>query len=293
MTISTLTVAPPSQARKGIALMILAMALVPMIDVFAKKLALQGLPALQIIFMRMLWGTLLLIPILLWARHRQPPVSQPVRPLTTLLLGLFSLGAGGFFFASLRWLSIADTLAISFVQPLFVTLMSRYLLKERVDALRWIALAVGFGATLMIVRPGSGTFHPASLLALASGACMAAYAIVVRSGAGRRSALSVTFQTHAVAALLALPLMLLVWEPPSTDQWLTGLTLALFGLAGQYMIIRAYDYCEASILAPLSYTEIVTSTLVSWWFFRQVPDAWTFAGVAILICCAIAVTRRA
>jgi drug/metabolite transporter (DMT)-like permease len=43
----------------------------------------------------------------------------------------------------------------------------------------------------------------------------------------------------------------------------------------------------------MSYTEIVTSTLVSWWFFRQVPDAWTFAGVAILIGCAIAVTRRA
>ncbi|MDX5350640.1 MAG: DMT family transporter, partial [Paracoccaceae bacterium] len=197
-----------------------------------------------------------------------------------------------FFFAALRWLSIADTLAISFVQPLFVTLMSRYLLKERVDALRWIALGVGFVATLVIVRPGSGAFNPASLLALASGACMAAYAIVVRSGAGRRSALSVTFQTHAVAALIALPLMALVWQAPTAEQWLTGLTLALVGLAGHYMIIRAYDHCEASLLAPLSYTEIVTSTLVSWWFFREIPDAWTFVGVAVLIGSAIAVARR-
>lgn len=293
MTTQVLTVAPQAQARKGIVLMLLAMALVPMIDVFAKQLALQGLSALQIIFMRMAYGTLLLLPMVLWVRHRGGTRQvEPTSPVSTVLLGLTSLGAGVFFFAALRWLSIADTLAISFVQPLFVTLMSRYLLKERVDALRWIALGVGFVATLVIVRPGSGAFNPASLLALASGACMAAYAIVVRSGAGRRSVLSVTFQTHAVAGLLALPLMALVWQAPTAEQWLTGLTLALVGLAGQYLIIRAYDHCEASLLAPLSYTEIVTSTLVSWLFFREIPDAWTFVGVAILIGSAIAVARR-
>lgn len=293
MTTQVLTVAPQAQARKGIVLMLLAMALVPMIDVFAKQLALQGLSALQIIFMRMAYGTLLLLPMVLWVRHRGGTRQvEPTSPASTVLLGLTSLGAGVFFFAALRWLSIADTLAISFVQPLFVTLMSRYLLKERVDALRWIALGVGFVATLVIVRPGSGAFNPASLLALASGACMAAYAIVVRSGAGRRSVLSVTFQTHAVAGLIALPLMALVWQAPTAGQWLTGLTLALVGLAGQYLIIRAYDHCEASLLAPLSYTEIVTSTLVSWLFFREIPDAWTFVGVAVLIGSAIAVARR-
>lgn len=293
MTTQVLTVAPQAQARKGIVLMLLAMALVPMIDVFAKQLALQGLSALQIIFMRMAYGTLLLLPMVLWVRHRGSTRQlERTSPASTVLLGLTSLGAGVFFFAALRWLSIADTLAISFVQPLFVTLMSRYLLKERVDALRWIALGVGFVATLVIVRPGSGAFNPASLLALASGACMAAYAIVVRSGAGRRSVLSVTFQTHAVAGLIALPLMALVWQAPTAGQWLTGLTLALVGLAGQYLIIRAYDHCEASLLAPLSYTEIVTSTLVSWLFFREIPDAWTFVGVAVLIGSAIAVARR-
>lgn len=242
-----LTVAPRALARKGIALMLLAMALVPMIDVFAKQLALQGLSALQIIFMRMAYGTLLLLPLVLWLRHRGGRRQvERTRPVTTVLLGLTSLGAGVFFFAALRWLSIADTLAISFVQPLFVTLMSRYLLKERVDALRWIALGVGFVATLVIVRPGSGAFNPANLLALASGACMAAFAIVVRSGAGRRCTLSVTFQTHAVAALIALPLMVLVWQAPTAEQWLTGRTLV--GLAGQYIIIRAYAHTRIRAL---------------------------------------------
>lgn len=294
MTIQAIPIAPPAQARKGIALMLLAMALVPMIDVFAKQLALQGLSALQIIFMRMTWGAAILLPVVLWMGSRRQWQGLGgqgwARPF---LLGLTSLGAGVFFFSALRWLSIADTLAISFVQPLFVTLMSRFLLKERVDVFRWAALAVGFGATLVIIRPSSAAFEPASLLALASGACMAAYAIVVRSGAGRRTALSATFQTHACAALIALPLMIFVWQAPTADQWLTGIALALVGLAGQYLIVRAYDHCEASLLAPLSYTEIATSTLASWWFFRELPDGWTYAGVAVLIGCALVVARRA
>lgn len=294
MTLQTLPIGPPSRARTGAALMLLAMALVPMIDVFAKQLAQQGLSALQIIFMRMVWGTLLLSPLMLWLRPRRRWQDAPSEGWAIpFLLGITSLGAGVFFFAALRWLSIADALAISFVQPLFVTLMSHFLLKERVDATRWVALAAGFGATLVIIRPSSAAFEPASLLALASGACMAGYAIVVRSEAGRRPALSVTFQTHAIAALIALPLMFWVWQMPTPGQWLTGIALALFGLMGQYLIIRAYDLCEASLLAPLSYTEIVTSTLVSWWFFRELPDGWTFAGVAMLIGFALVVARRA
>lgn len=294
MTIQSVPTPCPSDTRKGIALMLLAMALVPMIDVFAKQLALQGIAALQIIFMRMTWGTLFLAPVVLAAGWRQGwPRPGRGEVATAFLLGLTSLGAGVFFFAALRWLSIADTLAISFVQPLFVTLMSRFILKERVDALRWLALILGFCGTLVIIRPSSAAFEPASLLALASGMCMAAYAIVVRSGAGRRSSLAVTFQTHAIAALLALPMMLAVWQSPTSGQWASSIALALVGLAGQYLIIRAYDHCEASLIAPLSYTEIITSTLASWWFFRQVPDGWTFAGVAVLVACALMIARRA
>ncbi|MFT4148873.1 MAG: DMT family transporter [Paracoccaceae bacterium] len=284
---------PQRQTGTGIALMLAAMALVPMIDVFAKQLAQQGLSALQIIFMRMAFGTILLLPAMIGARRLSRatlfgtgPVWQP------LLMGFSSLCTGIFFFSALRWMSIADTLAISFVQPLFTILLSRFLLKERVSAARWIALVAGFAGTMLIIRPTSAAFEPASFLALASGASMSVYAIVVRAGAGRTPALVMTFQTHAIAALLGLPLMIWVWQMPSGEQWLTGVMLALIGLVGQYLIVRAYDYCEASLLAPLSYTEIVTSTLASWWFFRQLPDAQTYIGVAILIACAILVTRR-
>lgn len=177
------------RAGTGIALMLAAMALVPMIDVFAKQLAQQGLSALQIICLRMSFGSLLLLPFMVGKLRVQSDIFRMEVWGHPLLLGLSSLGAGVFFFAALRWLSIADTLAISFVQPLFTILLSRFVLKERVGASRWVALVIGFLGTMLIVRPSSAAFEPASLLALASGACMSVYAITVRSGAGRASAL--------------------------------------------------------------------------------------------------------
>ena len=69
--------------------------------------------------------------------------------------------------------------------------------------------------------------------------------------------------------------------------------LAAVGLIGQFLIIKAYDTADASLIAPLAYTEMVTSTLASWWFFKQLPDAITFLGVTILIGAALAISWKA
>ena len=58
------------------------------------------------------------------------------------------------------------------------------------------------------------------------------------------------------------------------------------------MIVRAYDHAEASLLAPLSYTEMVTSTVMGLIFFGDFPDGWTLAGVAVLIACALYISMR-
>jgi drug/metabolite transporter (DMT)-like permease len=59
--------------------------------------------------------------------------------------------------------------------------------------------------------------------------------------------------------------------------------MTLVGLAGQYLIIKAYHYGEASVVAPFAYIEIITSTFFSWLFFAELPDNVTFFGVTILV----------
>jgi drug/metabolite transporter (DMT)-like permease len=68
--------------------------------------------------------------------------------------------------------------------------------------------------------------------------------------------------------------------------------LAFIATFGHLMIVRAYDHAEASLLAPLAYTEMVTSVILGWIFFKDFPDFWTFVGVSILISCALYISMR-
>ena len=99
----------------------------------------------------------------------------------------------------------------------------------------------------------------------------------------------------AVAGLMLALLVTLVgfvWVTPSLAQWGLFALLALIGNAGHFMIVKAYDHAEASLLAPLAYTEMIMATAAGWYFFGDFPDGWTFAGVGILISCAIFVSQQ-
>ena len=68
--------------------------------------------------------------------------------------------------------------------------------------------------------------------------------------------------------------------------------LAAIGTFANYLTILAMQYAEASLLAPLGYTEMITAVLAGWYFFSNFPDSWTFVGVAILIASAIYISYR-
>jgi drug/metabolite transporter (DMT)-like permease len=81
--------------------------------------------------------------------------------------------------------------------------------------------------------------------------------------------------------------VLWVWQAPTPTEWALFFGLAAIANLGHWLIVRAYDYAEASLLAPLAYTEMVTATIFGLVFFGDFPDAYTLLGVAILIGCAV------
>jgi drug/metabolite transporter (DMT)-like permease len=70
------------------------------------------------------------------------------------------------------------------------------------------------------------------------------------------------------------------------------LTIAVVALIGHYLVIAAYRFGEASLLAPLGYAEMIMAVVCGWWFFGDFPDRWTFVGVGVLIACAIYISYR-
>lgn len=274
----------------GIALMLGAMAVLPFLDVVAKTLGQQGMPILQIVWARMAFGAFLTLPFTL--HHGGAKAIRPDRPAYHTLRAALLIAATFLFFSALKYLPIADALAIFFVQPLILTAISPFVLNEKVGPRRWAAVAVGFAGTLIIIRPGFTELNPGTLLALGAGACLAVYFAMTRRISGSAPAMVTTFHTSLMGTLLiALPVLLL-WEPPTPGQWALLFLIGLIATTGHYLIVRAYDHAEASLLAPLAYTEMIMATAAGWWFFGDFPDGWTFLGTAILIACATYISVR-
>lgn len=275
---------------KGVALMLGAMAVLPFLDVCAKFLGQQGMPIIQIVWARMAFGLLFVAPVLLAQEGKQ--ALLPDRPLLHLARALLLMSATFTFFLALTYQGIAETLAVFFVQPLVITVLSPFLLGEHVGARRWIAVLAGFLGTLVIIRPGFIAINPGALLALASGFSLACYMLLTRKIAGRDSAMATTYKTTLMGTLLASIAALFVWQQPAPQQWLLMALLAAIAAIGHLLIVKAYDHAEASLLAPLAYTEMIMAVTLGWFFFGDFPDAWTFVGVAILIASAIYISSR-
>lgn len=275
----------PSRPLVGIGLMLVAMAILPTIDVIAKKLGQAGLPILIVVWARALFGGLMTLPFALRAEGAR--AFRPAQPLPQLARAVLLFGATFLFFSALKYLPIADALAIFFVNPLVIVVLSALVLREQVGPRRWAAVAVGFLGTLIIIRPGLVEVNPGTVLALGSGVALGSYLVLTRAMAGAADAMVLNFQTSAIgAALMALALPVL-WVTPTAAQW--GMLAALGAIAtlGHVLITKAYEHGEASLLAPLAFTEIVMATVLGYAFFGDLPDRWTVLGVAILIGSAI------
>ena len=278
------------ETLKGVLYLIAAMAILPFLDVVAKFLGQQGMPILMIVWARMVFGAALTLPVALRIGGRAR--LWPDRPLFHLMRAVFLIAATFFFFWSLKFLGIAEALAIFFVQPLVVTALSPLVLGEKVGIRRWAAVAVGFAGTLIILRPGLSPIGAGQVLAFASGVSLAAYMLVTRRMAGRDHAVVTMLHTSLMGAIVTSAMVPFVWQAPEAGQWGLLLLVGIIATAGHVLITRAYDHAEASLLAPLAYTEIVMATVLGWWFFGDLPDGWTFVGVAILIGSAIYISAR-
>ena len=273
---------------RGIGLVLLAMAVLPLIDVCAKFLGQQGVPVFQMVWARFFFGALFTLPLAMSVAGRA--AFKPVNPVFNTARAVFLISGTAFFFLALKHLPIADTLAIYFVQPIIITALSPIVLGEHVGLRRWATVAVGFIGVLIIIRPGFQALNIGVVYALLAGASSAFYILVTRHLTGKADAMVTTFQTSVMGALALSAAAPVYWLPVSQQQWLLLVLLGGIAIAGHYLITKAYDYAEASLLSPFNYTEMITAVIVGWYFFNDFPDTWTFTGVAILISCAIYVS---
>jgi drug/metabolite transporter (DMT)-like permease len=188
------------------------------------------------------------------------------------------------FFFAVVYIPIADAAAISMTSPLIVALLAWPMLGERTTAGRLVALAIGFLGVLVIIRPGTDLFHPASLLVLVSAGCYGVYQILTRRVAGIDSPETSAIYAPVIGAIGMLLVMPFVWRTPANLLDLGMFVgLGVLGAAGHYFVARALTYAPANLVSPFQYFQLFGSVIVGYLFFAALPDAATWIGAGIIV----------
>jgi drug/metabolite transporter (DMT)-like permease len=273
----------------GIFLILGAGFLFTVMDAAAKHLS-QSYSVVEIAWGRYLFATLSL-PVIL---HRFGGMGsiRSKRLALQLLRSFFLLGSTVIFWLAVKFIPLADATAVGFVGPLMLTALSVPFLKEKVGLRRWVAVVVGFLASLIIIRPGFAMAQPAALLPLLSAAAFAAYAICTRL-LSRNDSWATTFIWSSLLGLVVLSLAApFDWRSPDLAGWLGLAFLGLIGSLGHLLLILAYARAPASTLAPFSYIQLIWSTVIGLVWFGNFPDGWTLTGGAIIAASGLYVIHR-
>ena len=273
---------------KGLLLMGLGMFLFAAVDTIAKFLT-SELHPFQIVWTRQLG--LLAGALFLLALHGRR-LFLTAQPKLQLIRGLVAaLSAAAFIFA-IRHVPLADAVAVSFLAPFMVTLMAALILQEPVGWRRWAAVLLGFVGSMIILRPGMGAVHPAAMLVVVAAFFFACRQVISRAIADTDGT-GTTILYTAVTAVLVLSLPLpWVWVTPDGSELLLLVGMAMLAGFAEVFVIRALELGFAVAVAPVHYTLIIGASLYGWLVFGQFPDAWTWAGTAIIMATGMYTLRR-
>ena len=274
---------------RGIALILASTVFLGISDVTAKYLS-ATLPSIEIAWIRFLVFALIMSPAMV---PGSPLFAlQSRRPGLQVMRGVALLGSSLFFISGLRFLPIAEASATGFVSPLFVTALSIIFLGESVGLRRWIATAVGLIGVVIILRPGSGAFHPAAFFPIVSALAWACTLIMTRMMSGREHALTTMTYSSITGACIVSALVPFVWVTPSWHDILFGIFIGVASTAGQWIVVLAFRYADASVLAPFSYTQLLWVTVLGFVIFGELPDIWTITGAVFIVASGLYTAHR-
>jgi drug/metabolite transporter (DMT)-like permease len=284
-------VAPARADRplRGIALLLLSSIFLGTSDATSKYLS-ATLPSIEIAWIRFLVFLVIMIPAMVPA---SPLFAlQTKRPVLQITRGMALLGSSLLFISGLRFLPIAEASATSFVSPLFVTALSIFFLGEKVGLRRWLATAVGLMGVLVVLRPGTGAFHPAAFFPVVSAFAWACCLILTRKMSGQERTMVTMAYASIVGFAILCMLVPFVWVVPTWHDLLFGTIIGLTSTAGQWIVVLAFRYADASVLAPFSYIQLLWVTLLGFLIFGEVPDIWTVVGAGFIVASGLYTAHR-
>lgn len=282
----------------GILLMLGFCLLAPLGDAMAKLLGeTNGL--MELVTFRFLIQPIILVPIILWSK---PNIRMTPRVIGfTILRTIFLILGIALMFVSLRYLPLAETIAIAFVMPFILMFLGWLLMKETVGRRRIFAAAFGFMGTLLVIQPSFAEVGPPALLPVGVAFVFAFFMLSTRAIARESDPIVLQAASGLIAIGLLLPLWMvgakLNWfgfqlTPLRDSRWELILVLGVLGTVSHLLMTWSLRFAPSATLAPMQYLEIPVATIFGFLIFHDLPNGLASVGIVITVAAGLYVIYR-
>ena len=209
-----------------------------------------------------------------WRMHR--PWAVQARALSGTAASVLSVIA-------FTTIPLAEVYALIFLAPLFVTLMSMFLLKEQVGPWRWFAIIAGFAGVLLVVRPGFRELEVGHIAAVVVALLAAFSVILMRSLSSRETRTTMLgFLMLYIIGFNGVAMLVTGARTPTLEEAAILLVAGIFAATGNILLLRATRFAPANQLASTHYSQIVWAVVLGALFFQEEPDLLAILGLAII-----------
>ena len=270
-----------SNVLLGIALLCLGLFIVPINDALAKYLS-DEIGILEIIWARFFGHFIILVPLVYCLRGKASFFNSNTKH--QVARGLFIFLGTAFFYIAITNIPLANALSLLLVAPIIVVILSVYLLGEKITYLKILCALVGFIGTILVIQPGFSSFNLYSAYAFISGLFYAMYLIYTRKvNFASDSLITLSYSTIPGAVIMTILLPLYWSSIPDLNQIVLLSCIGPVVIVSHFFFIKAYQFAEASVLAPIHYFEIVSNALISILFFKDIPSILVAFGILCII----------
>lgn len=238
------------------------------------------------------------VPMLVWSRYVghllimlvgvAPRMGREIivtsHPSLMVMRGVMLVAVSLLVQSALKTLPLAETSALVFVTPLIVAVLAGPILGERIHARTWIAIAAGFGGTLLIARPGGVMPLRGVVFGLGAALCYAIYQLFTRKLAATEPPMRQLFYTALIGSIVTSLIVPAYLTPvlPTLSQGLLIVSLSLSAAAGHFLFIRAAQETPASTLSTLLYLQLPWTVVLGWLVFDHLPDLPSLLGMLVI-----------
>jgi len=280
--------AAPSQQLQAMLYMLAAACLFSIMVTSIRHVSVE-VNSFIVVFFRNLFGVIIVAPII--ARHG----FGFLRTTVPRLYGwrtILGLGSMFLWFYGITVTPVAEAVALSFTAPLFVTVVAVLVLGEKVGLPRWLATIIGFGGTVLVLRPGFAEVTPGHMMLIVSSILMGASIVTIKMLAATEPPGRIVAYMVILFTPVSLVPALFVWEWPSWNALFWLVVIGGAGTLAHMMFARALSKADASAVMPLDFMRLPLTAVIAFFAFSEVPDVFTFVGGAVIFVSSIYIAQR-